>query len=616
MLEIVDWNNDGKKDLLVGDAIGYVQLLLNKGTNDFPVFDSVENLQMGGSDLIVGDGRNGYAAPVVADWNKDGKKDLLVGNWLGDVAYFENVGTDAEPLFTQMVRLDTGGPVLDVGGSSRLDVADWDGDGNLDLLIGNAIGEVFVTRAVEPDDLKVAPGAPQAFSGLAGGPFSPDSVSYTVSNDGAASIDWTASSTASWLNLFPLSGTLAPGGTATVFATLNSGANALEPGQHTGEARFINVATGTRRTRVVQVDVQSSGDFFTQLFTNSEYDLAGKRLILYPDRSASSYRARIESASGFSTDPAGGTDLVLGDDGYTGAILSGGKKALIYGAEHAVVTVSANGYLVFGVRDTSLSGTIQDHFRHPRVSGLFTDLNPTSGGAISWKQLDDRAVFTWEDVPQYGYPGNLNTFQIEMFFSGRIQITWLRLEAYSGLIGISEGMGVPEGFIESDLSEYAPYTGEPAEIADISIPGYEIDTLEVGKEVYADRGYTFLSPIPLDLQGQTYIKTLNNDKDKSGWDILRFTVDQPVKVIIAHDARFNTLPGWMRFWEQRESMLIMSDTQGAERFLYTRDYSPGTIALGGNRDTGTPMGLSMYSVIIVPRDPGPSGADGAWERYR
>ena len=54
-----------------------------------------------------------YSAPVVFDWNSDGKKDLLVGQRLneydsnnnlvathGYVSYYENVGTNASPVFS------------------------------------------------------------------------------------------------------------------------------------------------------------------------------------------------------------------------------------------------------------------------------------------------------------------------------------------------------------------------------------------------------------------------------------------------------------------------------------------------------------------------------------
>jgi hypothetical protein len=48
-----------------------------------------------------------WSAPTVYDWNSDGKKDLLIGqsstvngSTTGKINFFENIGTDSNPLFT------------------------------------------------------------------------------------------------------------------------------------------------------------------------------------------------------------------------------------------------------------------------------------------------------------------------------------------------------------------------------------------------------------------------------------------------------------------------------------------------------------------------------------
>ncbi len=48
-----DWNEDGKKDLLVGEFYGYVYVYLNSGTNTNPTFATGTKLQAGGTDLKV-----------------------------------------------------------------------------------------------------------------------------------------------------------------------------------------------------------------------------------------------------------------------------------------------------------------------------------------------------------------------------------------------------------------------------------------------------------------------------------------------------------------------------------------------------------------------------------
>ena len=51
---VVDWNEDGKKDLLVGAFfVGNVYLYLNSGTNEAPIFTTATKLQADGSDISV-----------------------------------------------------------------------------------------------------------------------------------------------------------------------------------------------------------------------------------------------------------------------------------------------------------------------------------------------------------------------------------------------------------------------------------------------------------------------------------------------------------------------------------------------------------------------------------
>ena len=87
-----------------------------------------------------------------------------------------------------------------------------------------------------------------------------------------------------------------------------------------------------------------------------------------------------------------------------------------------------------------------------RISGLFEDLNPSAEGQVSWKQLADRVVVTWEDVPAYSSSGS-NTFQVAMFYDGKIQVSWLGIVVENCIVGLSDGLGVPGYFEEVDFSE-------------------------------------------------------------------------------------------------------------------------------------------------------------------
>ena len=65
------------------------------------------------------------------------------------------------------------------------------------------------------------------------------------------------------------------------------------------------------------------------------------------------------------------------------------------------------------------------------------------------------SAFTWQNVPEFD-AGNSNSFQIELFFDGRIRLSYLKVDAIFGLAGLSRGLGVPAGFDESDFSHYDP----------------------------------------------------------------------------------------------------------------------------------------------------------------
>ena len=64
------------------------------------------------------DVRVGHLVPCTVDWNNDGKKDLVIGQFSGgSIRLYLNTGTDTEPLFKDFALLEAGGkPIkLDAG---------------------------------------------------------------------------------------------------------------------------------------------------------------------------------------------------------------------------------------------------------------------------------------------------------------------------------------------------------------------------------------------------------------------------------------------------------------------------------------------------------------------
>ncbi|UCD30429.1 MAG: S8 family serine peptidase [Planctomycetota bacterium] len=200
-------------------------------------------------------------------------------------------------------------------------------------------------------------------------------------------------------------------------------------------------------------------DYFTEHFDSADNDLDNLSLRFNPDGSYDFYSGCAEPIAALPVDPGGGTPLSLSDDSSALVTLSGGETVSLYGTSYGSFHVGSNGYITFTLGDSDYSETVADHFDLPRISALFDDFNPASGGTVSWKQLADRAVVTWEDIPQYG-TSDYNTFQVEMRFDGTIVISYLDIDAPDGLAGLSEGSGVAADFYESDLSAMES-CGEP-----------------------------------------------------------------------------------------------------------------------------------------------------------
>ena len=139
--EMVDWNNDGLPDVLLGDRDGTLRLFLNAGEPGRPQFSAPRQVT-GLNGHLLDAGRLSH--PHVTDWNGDRRKDLVVGNDDGDILVWTNVGTDASPLFERCERLTDGGGELVCGVHPVIDIVDWNGDGNLDLLAGGETERVRV----------------------------------------------------------------------------------------------------------------------------------------------------------------------------------------------------------------------------------------------------------------------------------------------------------------------------------------------------------------------------------------------------------------------------------------------------------------------------------------
>ncbi|MHC4581666.1 MAG: hypothetical protein ACYS14_09425 [Planctomycetota bacterium] len=199
-----------------------------------------------------------------------------------------------------------------------------------------------------------------------------------------------------------------------------------------------------------------TSDHLVEEFTSGAdaFDLFHKSIMFSPTAAGTSYSAKVQDILHLPTNPSGGMNLSLGDDDFTFIKLPSPSMVSIYGSSFAGFYVGSNGYLTFTEGDEDYSESLEDHFDTLRVSALFRDLNPSGGGQIVLKTLNNRTSVTWLDVPGYDGSGP-NTFQIELFFDGRIRLSWLGMASESGIVGLSDGGGLPPDLRETDFSELA-----------------------------------------------------------------------------------------------------------------------------------------------------------------
>ncbi|MDX1973338.1 MAG: VCBS repeat-containing protein, partial [Candidatus Sumerlaeia bacterium] len=170
---LVDIDGDGDLDLFVGTYSGNTFFFRNTGTPSVPVFTAE-----GGPEPFNLPAVDYNATPVFADLNGDGLQDAIIGEAYGRVRVFNNIGTPQEPLF---------GPAntsLLIDGTSAYPVVallDADGDTDLDILLGSINGATEFYRNTGSTNVPVFVFDPEEDTGIRGRLFA-DSVAPSVAD--------------------------------------------------------------------------------------------------------------------------------------------------------------------------------------------------------------------------------------------------------------------------------------------------------------------------------------------------------------------------------------------------------------------------------------------------
>ena len=135
-----DFNKDGRVDVALGEgsySANSIHLLVNQGSNSVPKFDEANRFY-----LAYGDGRE-HLTPTVADYNGDGEMDILASNREGKVGVYLNPGPGWKPgaefKFSTDIKF---GSADNLGGLVTIFATDMTGDGLFDILIGRSNGRL------------------------------------------------------------------------------------------------------------------------------------------------------------------------------------------------------------------------------------------------------------------------------------------------------------------------------------------------------------------------------------------------------------------------------------------------------------------------------------------
>lgn len=371
------------------------------------------------------------------------------------------------PTFVQARDAILQADVLDYGGANRVEL--WRAFAKRGLGLSAQAPDVTTTSGVveamdTPDSLQADPDTLPSFTGPVGGPFGPTAQFYTLSNLRGPVLGWTVRQNANWLNVWPLAGSLVQGQSTQVFMAPNDLARTLPAGTYIATLDFSNSLSGGLLSRQVTLRVAEPDqpDFLVQQFVQNDFDLTNSMLTFTPDPSNSTYSVCRQAATALPSSPANAQPLTLWDDSYRLVTLVGGAQVSLFGHKTNAVLIGSNGDVAWEVPSTYTNAApgFYAQYCQPylsfvlerlRVSPLYTDLNPETGGTVCWQQFADRLAVTWLGMPEFG-TANSNTFQLEWFFDGTIRLTFLHLEARNAIVGLSRGDGLPAGFVNSTFS--------------------------------------------------------------------------------------------------------------------------------------------------------------------
>lgn len=131
---------------------------------------------------------------------------------------------------------------------------------------------------------------------------------------------------------------------------------------------------------------------------------------------------------------------------------------------------------------------------------------------------------------------------------------------------------------------------------------FELYELETAAKCYTDREFTF-SKVPYMMQGMTAIRISNGDRKSSSSDYMSFDLSHLARIYICYDYQANEIPEWLRSFDKEDFRLTITEPgrkgRSATLIVYSRDFEPGHIVLGGNSAKGFQGDVTVQYVCVI-----------------
>lgn len=296
---------------------------------------------------------------------------------------------------------------------------------------GTPAGQNLIDAIAGPADaLMISPSSGFTASGPAGGPFSTDSATLTLTNTGTSSLTWSIGNLPDWLIAAPTSGSLASGASANLAFSLSNDASTLAAGNYGAAVVISNLNSGAAQTAAFAVQVGQSivqnGGFETGDF--SDWQLDGDS-ISGTGSGSTIYNAVESNASGYQAAHSGNYGAFLGDTKLATlsqnlATVSGQVYLLSFWLDNPT-NGSGQFFLANWIGGNGNTNTLCDFSNPPAFAWTnlqFLVTSPGSNAVIQFAAQNDPYGFGLDDVSVTPVPAV--GFQSGTLTNGTFNLNW------------------------------------------------------------------------------------------------------------------------------------------------------------------------------------------------